>query len=88
MGGEEFALFLPGAPRAAVDALGQRLTAALTVRDIESGDAARFTVSVGATPVAKGDGLADAISRADAALYRAKEAGRARMIFDSGLRAA
>ena len=79
LGGEEFALFLPGATRAEAEALGARLCREVAV---EAGSAPplRLTLSAGAalgTPDLPLDRL---MAQADAALYQAKEAGRARLV--------
>jgi diguanylate cyclase (GGDEF)-like protein len=71
LGGEEFALLLPDASVAAAEIVVERL------RDVTPPE---ITVSAG---IATWDGrepIADAVSRADAALYRAKREGRDRLV--------
>lgn len=81
LGGEEFAVILPGSGMEDARLWAQRLCEAVSARPLAWG--ARHihaTVSVGVAIVSPDDGAADAaLSRADAALYRAKEAGRNRV---------
>jgi diguanylate cyclase len=84
MGGEEFALFLPNTSETAAHAVGARLTSALQVALPGHAGTVPLTSSAGATMITEGTPLDTAMSRADAALYRAKAAGRARMIWDDG----
>ncbi|MFN3376875.1 MAG: GGDEF domain-containing protein [Burkholderiaceae bacterium] len=71
-GGEEFAVLLPETPLADAQVLAQRLHTALT-----QGHTLDCTVSIGATAWQGMEDTVDAmLLRADAALYRAKDAGR------------
>lgn len=86
-GGEEFAILLPHVGRDETQALARRCVQALADARIEHADspiAAHVTVSVGAAWVQDASaGTADSLLRsADAALYRAKAAGRQRTEFD------
>ncbi len=74
-GGEEFALVLPGA-----DAAGALAAAERCRRAVESAPWAgrAVTVSAGAATLAPGEPPAGLVARADAALCRAKQAGRNR----------
>lgn len=81
-GGEEFAILLPGAGEAGALLVAEKLRAMLEA-DRSDGVPA-FTASIGATTLAPGDrGLADLLSRADAALYVAKGLGRNRVRFEA-----
>ncbi|NVP55539.1 GGDEF domain-containing protein [Mycoplana rhizolycopersici] len=80
LGGEEFAVFLPGTTRAEAEAVAERIRNAVercTV-DLGSGVVLPITVSGGlALHAGSGRATLDAmLARADAALYRAKEQGR------------
>jgi diguanylate cyclase (GGDEF)-like protein/PAS domain S-box-containing protein len=81
-GGEEFAVLLPGANLADASTRAEALRAAvadLTV-EIAPGTVAHVTISIG---TAEYDGsLDEALQRADAALYCAKETGRNRVVAD------
>lgn len=73
-GGEEFVVLLPDtAPSVAIEVL-ERLRARTPHGQ---------TCSMGVAAVAADDALADAVSRADEALYRAKETGRDRIVVAS-----
>ena len=75
LGGEEFGVFVPdGIGRA--DALAAQLAAGLTV-DKPPAQQVRLTMSVGIASAARGALLNQVMARADVALYRAKDAGRA-----------
>lgn len=80
-GGEEFIVFLPGSTAEQAMQVGERVCQ--RVRDADIVHAAspegRVTVSVGVASLQPGDEEAEQmLRRADAALYRAKEAGRNR----------
>ncbi len=80
-GGEEFALLLPHTKEADALALAERLrrtVAETRVQDANGGWLPKVTVSVGVS-AGTGQDLASLISDADAALYRAKKAGRDRV---------
>ena len=79
-GGEEFVLLLRGDAAAAVRAV-ERLRAALAAAPIRLGDAERtitFSAGVASASGENGFDTSDIVGRADAALYRAKRAGRDR----------
>jgi diguanylate cyclase (GGDEF)-like protein len=77
-GGEEFTVAMPDAGATAARAYAGRVMAAL--RDEEVGDELRLTVSVGIATLGPDAATIDALLRsADAALYRAKAAGRDRV---------
>ena len=81
IGGEEFALLLPDTDRAGALVLGNRLRQA--VAGLRLGRCpASMTISVGISELQPEDSsLEDALSRADQALYAAKNAGRNRVVF-------
>lgn len=76
-GGEEF-LLLTTATGVALVQLMHRLNIAVEAADIALGDgnSLNVTMSMGATAARKGETLNQTFSRADAALYKAKAAGR------------
>jgi diguanylate cyclase (GGDEF)-like protein len=83
-GGEEFALVLPAAPLPEAAAVAERVRAAIEARELWLPDSARvrLTASIGLAVAALGQGddaAAALVADADAALYRAKEAGRNRV---------
>jgi diguanylate cyclase (GGDEF)-like protein len=79
MGGEEFAVFLPGAERTAALTVAERLRAAVASAQMPVAGV-RVTVSVGACARPGGTiDLDEVLAEADAALYRAKAGGRDRV---------
>lgn len=75
-GGEEFCVLLPRIRLAEAYALAERM-----VMQVAAAGTPRVTVSVGvAEAQAQSEGSDDVIRRADAALYRAKETGRNRVV--------
>ena len=80
-GGEEFLLVLPGSAEdqalIAIDRLRQ-IVADLNWNGVCDG--LTVTISAGVSEVRQNDGADDIVARADAALYRAKEAGRNRVL--------
>ena len=84
LGGEEFAVFLPAADQAKVTSFGDRLTKEIrTQLETETHSEKRqvaLTMSIGAAYAKSGQTLDHLLSRADTALYDAKDAGRARMV--------
>ncbi|MGW5718041.1 diguanylate cyclase [Amycolatopsis sp. NPDC003865] len=85
-GGEEFAVLLPGTGRFDAMAIAERIrlrVASTLVALKASGDGPQFvgvTVSIGVAGCAPGAELADALRAAEAAVLRAKAAGRNRTI--------
>jgi diguanylate cyclase (GGDEF)-like protein len=81
MGGEEFAVILPGSDLAAAQIFAQRLCDRLAARPLVAGPArVEATVSIGIAAITGSDLTPDAVlSRADTALYQAKTEGRNRV---------
>ena len=82
LGGEEFLVGCSGADRAQALALAERLRSAVAQRRhaVAGGDSLGCTVSIGVSPVFSARaGWEAALREADAALYRAKQAGRNRV---------
>jgi diguanylate cyclase (GGDEF)-like protein len=84
-GGEEFALLLPHADAATAAAVAERCLRAMATLALPHGHsptAAHVTLSIGAAmlDVARREDPASLLRRADAALYAAKAAGRARAV--------
>jgi len=77
VGGEEFALLLPGALVGAAVAVAERLRIAVEALVLDDlADGLRVTVSVGVAVVGPGESAAELRAAADAALYLAKGNGR------------
>jgi len=84
VGGEEFALVLPGTNRTHALQVITRIREVLADREFVSADGERFHVTLSAGVVSTQERRGDArqlFDLADAALYRAKEAGRDRVHF-------
>jgi diguanylate cyclase (GGDEF)-like protein/PAS domain S-box-containing protein len=81
VGGEEFAIILPGATRTAALEFAERLRARVAETPAQHmGKSIRFTVSIGIAAMEAADSEAGAaLVRADTALYRAKQSGRDRV---------
>ena len=89
IGGEEFAVFLPGADMAQAEDLGQRLCQPIAVEPKKPAGRLTFTMSIGLAPVTADVPLDDSLRNADVALYRAKENGRGRVeIWTRGMKTA
>lgn len=83
VGGEEFAVLLPGATIAQATDVAERIRAQAEGSSVQSQDGKflNFTVSVGVAEVRPDDNNGtDLFSRADAALYEAKNSGRNRVM--------
>jgi diguanylate cyclase (GGDEF)-like protein len=80
-GGEEFILVLPGASPQHAGEIAEAARAAIErqARSID-GCPVALTVSIGIAAWRAGEPVADLIARADAALYRAKDEGRNRVV--------
>ncbi|HEX7083390.1 MAG TPA: sensor domain-containing diguanylate cyclase [Gaiellaceae bacterium] len=78
VGGDEFAVILPEASRAEAERLATRI--ARGVRGEAIGQAGVLHVSAGIAELTGGENAAALFERADEALYRAKELGKARTV--------
>jgi diguanylate cyclase (GGDEF)-like protein len=77
IGGEEFAVALPGVNLTAARLFAETVRAAFVKRSIAGlPPDVFFTASFGITEVLPGETMTEALARADAALYEAKQAGR------------
>ena len=81
-GGEEFCILLPDTDRAGALHLAERIRAAIAGLTLEfDGQPLRMTVSIGvAVPTGRDDSWTALTRAADVALYRAKSAGRNRVV--------
>jgi diguanylate cyclase (GGDEF)-like protein len=81
-GGEEFALILPGTDAAGGAALAERARARLESRIIRApnGDRIPVTASFGVAAFPDGGDMPTLVAASDAALYRAKRAGKNRVV--------
>jgi len=85
MGGEEFAVLLPGYDMNSAARVAERLRATVEgLRLNENDEIASFTISIGVGVWREGErGWTDMLRRADVALYRAKREGRNRVVMCS-----
>ncbi len=78
VGGDEFAVILPEASRDDAELLADRI--ALAIRSQKVDKVGALKISAGVAELRPGDASADLYKRADDALLRAKNAGKARII--------
>ena len=83
-GGEEFVIFLPGCMEEEAGRIVGRIGQVLRDAPIGEVNGRPITFSAGVSPLHHGD-VAAAVMRADEALYRAKDTGRARVVCHSAL---
>lgn len=79
LGGEEFAVFLPGSDLQQAKGVAERIRSLIEVTSVQSPDAGtfHFTVSIGVAELSPDDATELGwLGRTDAALYAAKEGGR------------
>jgi diguanylate cyclase (GGDEF)-like protein len=77
LGGEEFAIILPGANLAAARLFAEGARNAFSNLQIDGlPEDRRFTASFGVAQLAQGEGISELLRRADEALYEAKKGGR------------
>lgn len=81
LGGEEFAIYLPGLIGAKATAMAERLRAAVEQLAIATadGDVVRPTISIGIADLTDAATLEAVLRNADKAMYRAKRSGRNRV---------
>lgn len=82
VGGDEFAIVLPEAGSEDAELLAGRVSHAVSTRPIAN--AGTLRLSAGVAELREGDGPDQLFERADAALYRAKESGKARTVLADG----
>jgi len=84
IGGEEFAILLPDTDLAGASEVADRILESVRRQRIEAGaEPIRYTVSIGAARLDPGSARFESLfASADAALYRAKAAGRDRLELD------
>jgi diguanylate cyclase (GGDEF)-like protein len=82
VGGDEFAIILPESTLADAEQLSHRMQGAVAARPI--GDAGTLQLSAGAAEVEQEDDAKRFFERADDALYRAKQSGKADVVASSG----
>ena len=79
-GGEEFCVLLPRTGEGGARRLAERVRTAVDALRIPAGEGTiRPSVSLGVAAALPGDGAAELLAKADAALYRAKRSGRNRV---------
>ena len=84
LGGEEFVVVCRRQPVEGVHAIAEKLRR-LAGQCTFGEEGVAVTVSIGVTIMREGEGIEEALKRADVALYRAKDNGRNRVEFDSVL---
>jgi diguanylate cyclase (GGDEF)-like protein/PAS domain S-box-containing protein len=84
-GGEEFVLLLPGCEAEGLHTPVEKALCAVRNQRFSAGNTAGFSVtfSAGAVLLERGETLESCVARADALLYRAKGAGRNRVLVDA-----
>jgi diguanylate cyclase (GGDEF)-like protein len=81
VGGEEFAVLMPGITLEAAEAAALRLCRSIEAQAVEiNGTFIRYTISAGVATMQEGiDGVDELLQRADSAMYLAKSKGRNRV---------
>jgi diguanylate cyclase (GGDEF)-like protein len=80
VGGEEFMVLLPQVSTSGAVELADRLRAAVAQQPVLLPASVPVTISIGVALVHRGEGIDAAMSRADKALYVAKDTGRNRVV--------
>lgn len=90
IGGEEFAVFLVGATSNEAEQVAERIRAEVEAIGFmpEEGETVALTVSVGGTLCRADATISELMRQADRQLYRAKNAGRNRVVFEAQQRLA
>lgn len=83
LGGEEFGIFIRDGNIERARCIGAMICAGVRLQIPDGQKRLHVTSSVGATIATPTDGIKELLSRADYALYRAKDEGRARMVLDT-----
>jgi diguanylate cyclase (GGDEF)-like protein len=85
LGGEEFAIFIPGANLTAARLYAEGVRTGFSSLSTASlGPERRLSASFGVAQLREGDSLSDLLRRSDAALYEAKNGGRDRVCVAAG----
>ncbi len=84
VGGEEFAVLLPGSNLAAARLFAESLRTAFSLCEVEGTGGRRFTASFGVAELTGDEAASEFEARADAALYAAKRKGRDRVEVAAG----
>ncbi|MCU1431113.1 MAG: hypothetical protein JWP95_218 [Actinotalea sp.] len=83
LGGEEFVIVAPGTDHEAATLLAERLRETLPV-ELGADPGVPVTASFGVATLLPGEAAADALDRVDLLMYRAKSAGRDRVVSEPG----
>jgi diguanylate cyclase (GGDEF)-like protein len=83
LGGEEFSILLPNTTAEGAQDVAQRIVEVAREQSVaRDGNKIRYTVSIGVATLRENENLDVMMSRADAAMYRAKQAGRDRVVIE------
>ncbi len=83
LGGEEFSILLPNTTAEGAQDVAQRIVEVAREQSVaRDGNQIRYTVSIGVATLRENENLDVMMSRADAAMYRAKQAGRDRVVIE------
>lgn len=81
LGGEEFGVFLVDAPIEVAERIGERICAGASLNLSEADRVVKVTASIGAVEMPQYDDIHAILTLADMAMYQAKDAGRACLVF-------
>ncbi len=86
-GGEEFSIILPSTvlahATALANAIREKIAKKTIVNRVTGAELGSITLSIGAAQFRPGEAVAELVDRADAALYRAKNGGRNRVVSEA-----